>query len=41
MATSATAANVAFESVRERSMSVLSMMAGDIERWHTPPKAMP
>ena len=35
---SATAANkVTFE----RDMSVLSMMAGDIERWHTPPVAMP
>jgi hypothetical protein len=41
MATSAAAANVAFESVRDRDMSVLSMMAGDIERWHTPPVAMP
>jgi hypothetical protein len=38
----ATAAKMtAFESVRERDMSVLSMMAEDQARWHTPPTATP
>ena len=33
--------NVAFESIRGRDMTVLSMMADDTGRWNTLPNAMP